>query len=129
MRGLVFKAHRLLHHSTLGLRVIKKKAVLGYAPVSQALELALRHALARRVLPASGELGCESRLIVMAQTLHAPLTSGGATTHMMLKTFPLQMTLASMHPYFTRVGFSCLNWSCAVAAFVEAEVAAVCSAS
>ena len=23
--GLVFKAHRLLHHSTLGLRVIKKK--------------------------------------------------------------------------------------------------------
>ena len=24
-RGLVFKAHRLLYHSTLGLRVIKKK--------------------------------------------------------------------------------------------------------
>jgi len=25
--GLVFKAHRLVHHSTLGLRVIKKKRV------------------------------------------------------------------------------------------------------
>ena len=25
--GLVFKAHRLLYHSTLGLRVIKKKKV------------------------------------------------------------------------------------------------------
>jgi len=24
-RGLVFKAHRLLYHSTLGLRLIKKK--------------------------------------------------------------------------------------------------------
>ena len=48
--GLVFKAHRLLYHSTLGLRVIKKKR---------------RHLLARRggredrVLdgPASGEKG------------------------------------------------------------------------
>jgi len=27
--GLVFKAHRLLYHSTLGLRVIKKKKVQG----------------------------------------------------------------------------------------------------
>ena len=29
--GLVFKAHRLLHHSTLGLRVIKKKKVRVWA--------------------------------------------------------------------------------------------------
>ena len=28
--GLVFKAHRLVYHSTLGLRVIKKKGVDGY---------------------------------------------------------------------------------------------------
>jgi len=28
-RGLVFKAHRLLYHSTLGLRVIKKKEIQG----------------------------------------------------------------------------------------------------
>ena len=27
--GLVFKAHRFVHHSTLGLRVIKKKKNLG----------------------------------------------------------------------------------------------------
>ena len=35
--GLVFKAHRLVYHSTLGSRVIKKKSlgyesVLGFAP-------------------------------------------------------------------------------------------------
>jgi len=30
--GLVFKAHRLLYHSTLGLRVIKKKKTHGQAP-------------------------------------------------------------------------------------------------
>jgi len=29
MGGLVFKAHRLLHHSTLGLRVIKKTKKMG----------------------------------------------------------------------------------------------------
>ena len=38
--GLVFKAHRLVYHSTLGLRVIKKKkkqAVPGAAPPSKSL--------------------------------------------------------------------------------------------
>ena len=30
--GLVFKAHRLLHHSTLGLRVIKKRRRRRYNP-------------------------------------------------------------------------------------------------
>jgi len=29
--GLVFKAHRLVYHSTLGLRVIKQKKVYGFA--------------------------------------------------------------------------------------------------
>ena len=29
--GLVFKAHRLLYHSTLGLRLIKKKKKCGWA--------------------------------------------------------------------------------------------------
>ena len=29
IRGLVFEAHRLLYHSTLGLRVIKKNKVRG----------------------------------------------------------------------------------------------------
>ena len=56
--GLVFKAHRLLYHSTLGLRVIKKKrrylrdVLLGLGKVElvrllegrqRALELARRH--------------------------------------------------------------------------------------
>jgi len=30
--GLVFKAHRLVYHSTLGLRVINKKKVEGFGP-------------------------------------------------------------------------------------------------
>ena len=30
--GLVFKAHRLVYHSTLGLRVIKKKKKIGRLP-------------------------------------------------------------------------------------------------
>ena len=30
--GLVFKAHRLVYHSTIGLRVIKKKKKVGHGP-------------------------------------------------------------------------------------------------
>ena len=38
--GLVYKAHRLLHHSTLGSRVIKKKK-WGKAPEALALRIKL----------------------------------------------------------------------------------------
>ena len=40
--GLVFKAHRLLYHSTLGLRVIKKKTVDGRSPCQKAGPAATR---------------------------------------------------------------------------------------
>jgi len=36
--GLVFKAYRLLYHSTLGLRVIKKKKKVGMSVVTMAFE-------------------------------------------------------------------------------------------
>ena len=38
--GLVFKAHRLLYHSNLGLRVIKKKRIL-FAPRGSCISSAL----------------------------------------------------------------------------------------
>ena len=48
--GLVFKAHRLLHHSTLGLRVIKKKKkdVVSGAAVQRITKLPVK---ARTKLP------------------------------------------------------------------------------
>ena len=42
---LVFKAHRLLYHSTLGLRVIKKKTKV-FCFYSHALEPMLLHSVA-----------------------------------------------------------------------------------
>ena len=36
--GLVFKAHRLVYHSTLGLRVIKKKKDLGLSVAAVEVE-------------------------------------------------------------------------------------------
>ena len=42
--GLVFKAHRLLYHSTLGLRIIKKKKKVGPLTIWRVQrELALCH--------------------------------------------------------------------------------------
>ena len=40
--GLVFKAHRLLYHSTLGLRVIKRKRIGGDLPSLRSVILILR---------------------------------------------------------------------------------------
>jgi len=37
--GLVFKAHRLLYHSTLGVRVIKKKTMPHTMPATRAPSL------------------------------------------------------------------------------------------
>ena len=39
MQQLVFKAHRLLYHSTLGLRVIKKKKICSSTPGTRASEV------------------------------------------------------------------------------------------
>ena len=46
--GLVFKAHRLLYHSTLGLRVIKKKK-----KVTDRCEGAMQHAVTPPVCPSN----------------------------------------------------------------------------
>jgi len=53
--GLVFKAHRLVYHSTLGLKVIKKR----------------RKNLANRVFPRGAEReGVDGRKVVLDQRLH-----------------------------------------------------------
>jgi len=47
--GLVFKAHRLVYHSTLDLRVIKKKKYLGQEGDGDEKELVLGSVLAHQV--------------------------------------------------------------------------------
>ena len=51
--GLVFKAHRLLYHSTLGLRVIKKKTrgVVGQEEGEE------RRRVTREIAESGGDLG------------------------------------------------------------------------
>ena len=54
--GLVFKTHRLVYHSTLGLRIIKKKKIQGLTCRGEGLPLRLRARLGKKPIRLSGSV-------------------------------------------------------------------------
>ena len=67
--GLVFKAHRLLYHATLGLRVIKKKVGTAEGVVFVEVDVDVLPESARVVVPAFGS--CVRRIVSCITQLKA----------------------------------------------------------